>query len=147
MGAIYRSNQQVDAAEIVYKIALVLDDNSYAASNNLAVLYRQLDRVADHHYYLKKSYGLMQSNPYYYFYLAQVDQSNDNLSQAIINIKRAIKIKSDELRFYDFLEELNGQLERLAINELSSVQTSSGENDAIHEDMTSFFPSKVQLRP
>lgn len=147
MGALYRSNQQVNEAEAVYKIALGLDSDSYTALNNLAVLYQQLGRTQDYQHYLQKTNALRQGNPYYYFYLAQVAQDNGNYRQAIKNVQRAIKIKDDEPDFYEFLDVLNRQLELLSISVLSSAHTFSGENDAMQADIASSLPSRLQRRP
>ena len=119
LGPIFRANNQLNEAERVYLIALQLDPKSYSASNNLAVLYRDMQRMDKYQYYLAKTLALRQKNPYFYFHLAHAAKQEGDYLQAIKYLRRAIELKDDAREFYELLDVLSTQIERLAVNDVN----------------------------
>ena len=119
LGPIFRANNQLNEAERVYLIALQLDPKSYSASNNLAVLYRDMQRMDKYQYYLAKTLALRQKNPYFYFHLAHAAKQKGDYLQAIKDLRRAIELKDDAREFYELLDVLSTQIEQLAVNDVN----------------------------
>ena len=100
IGAVFRKNNQLQAAEISYKNALALDGNAYAALNNLAVLYHQRGDTARSQYYLKKIRATRERNPYHHYNLALLEIHKQNFPLALKLLKKSIRLKETEAEFH-----------------------------------------------
>jgi tetratricopeptide (TPR) repeat protein len=109
LGVLYRNNQQLDAAEQMYTIALTLSPKSFTTMNNLAVMYNLSGREQQYQYYLNKISRLRQKKPYYHYHLAEKAQQQQQFKQAIRHLKTAIAIKNDEPNFQQLLQHLTQQ--------------------------------------
>ena len=147
LGAIYRGNGQFDAAEQAYKMALMLDPETFTAINNLASLYQHLQQWQEFEHYADRLNRLQEKNPYYYYSLAQLAQQENDYRQAIDYIEKAISLKQDEPEFVNLLNQLQRQLRRVAISSANSPQTASGVKASIQADMATLLPSSVQRLP
>ncbi|WP_339668869.1 hypothetical protein [Dasania marina] len=113
IGALFRKNQQLPAAELSLHNSLALDPQAYPALNNLAVLYQQKNNSVKIQYYLNKIKAYRASNPYHHYNLALLAISDEDYPQALKAIKKAIRLKSDEAEFYYQQSLIYQQLQQL----------------------------------
>lgn len=110
LGSVYRSNNQLEAAQSIYHIALSLDPNAFSTLHNLAVLYQHWGRDEERRYYMQRTETLRQRNPYYHVYLAREAQQQMDIARAIEHLLDAIALKDDDPEFQRLLDELQLQL-------------------------------------
>ena len=134
IGAIYRRNQQYDAAETAYHTALKLNPDSFSAANNLVALYLHSQQSVLYQSALERVNKLRIQNPYYHFYLARQATENKHYHQAMVHLEDAMAIKSNDPEFIALKNQLDLQLSRPALSLLSDSQTSSAVNDSIQAD-------------
>ncbi|MCR8923610.1 hypothetical protein NO559_12575 [Dasania sp. GY-MA-18] len=113
VGALFRKNQQLQAAELSLHNALALDPQAYPALNNLAVLYQQQNNSVKTQYYLNKIKTYRARNPYHHYNLSLLAISDKNYSLALRSIKKAIGLKADEAGFYYQQSLIYQQLQQL----------------------------------
>lgn len=103
LGILYTRNGHSAYAEAAHLQALKADPADLVAMSNLAGLYdRQGDR-ARAAVYRKKVVDHRNKNPYYQFHLAQEAFRTEDYAGAIDHLKRAIRVKKNEDRFYFLL--------------------------------------------
>ncbi len=114
LGAVFRATEQYEAAESVLKTALRIDSGFYTALNNLSIVYHQTGQKNLYAEIAEKTQQLRIKNPYYYYYLARKSVQEKDYRLATRHLKRALRIKDDEPRFHQLMEEINSQRDQVA---------------------------------
>ena len=131
IGAVFRKNNQLQAAEASYKNALTLDSSAYAALNNLAVLYHQQGDTAKSHYYLKKIRATRERNPYHHYNLALLEIHKQNFPLALKLLKKSIRLKETEAEFHYQQSLIYEQLNELDNSQAAIEQAIDYSQDPI----------------
>ena len=100
LGAIYRKSNELEKAEQAYLFSLSIDSDFSLALSNLSRLYRQLNRIEEAEIYERRVRAHRLKNPYYRMVLAQSALEKGNAEEALIQIRRAIRVEPDDPRFY-----------------------------------------------
>lgn len=129
LGLLYAKLGQYDYAESAYLQALAVDPSDHSALANLTVLYEKEGKHELADTYQKKIRYYEQRNPYYHYVLAERAFQGQRYDEALDALVKAIRLKSNEGRFY----ELRGRV-YLALGR---------ENDAAD----SFARAKTLLNP
>lgn len=103
LGSLYRRAGNSRYAEAAYVTALRVNEESLVAMSNLASLYRANGQEELAQQYDQQVREHRNRNPYYHFYLATEAFTNAHYQQAIENLRRAIRLRDDEPRFYSLL--------------------------------------------
>ncbi len=100
LGVVLRRNEQTEEAVLAYQTALELEPQQSVALNNLYSIY---DEDGD----LEKAGAIRarvernrRKNPYYLNYLAEVAVEEQRFGDAIELLNKALRIESNEYRFY-----------------------------------------------
>ncbi len=110
LGAAYKRFEQFDLAEHSFKIALELDDKQSLAASNLERLYRQLNQNALADRFGKIAHRARQKNPYVQYKLAQEQLDRKKFRPAKRTIKRAIKLHSEDPKFFELSSVIHQHL-------------------------------------
>ncbi|UTW44556.1 hypothetical protein KFE80_09130 [bacterium SCSIO 12696] len=100
LGALYSRHGYYDHAEAAYLYAIKANRRDKTAYNNLANLYRAQGKNELFEKYSKKARYYRNANPYYYFWLAQQAYREQEYSQTLKHLQKAIAKKDDEHLFY-----------------------------------------------
>lgn len=106
LGVLYSKAEKYDYAENAYKVALGKIHNDITTINNLASLYKKMGEHDLWQYYQSQVEAENNKNPYLRFIKANNNLDSGNYSEALSNIKWAIRRASKEPRFYYFLAKL-----------------------------------------
>ncbi|GMR15450.1 MAG: hypothetical protein BMS9Abin30_1079 [Gammaproteobacteria bacterium] len=95
LGVVYGRNEQLDAAELVYRTALHIDASDYSAMNNLYEVYllREDQEAAQSLRARVEKYR--KRNPYYLMNLSEESLELGRFEESISLLQRAIRIKDD----------------------------------------------------
>lgn len=96
LGAVYRNQQQYDAAEKAYFRALSTDANDRSAMNNLAVLYRFTGQDEEEDYWLDRMNRYRLSNPYYHAGLGDIAGGKGDWDDAFEHYAKAVKLHPED---------------------------------------------------
>lgn len=142
LGVIYSRLDANDHAIQSYLVALDLDKRHRPSLVNLAALYRSMgeDRYAD--YYAARINRYQKQNPYYHYYQAVADYNNDELDAAMKDLRRAIRIDSDDHRFFRLLGQI---YERQGNAEMALSSFKRARDLAVFSDAKSIYSSKIAL--
>jgi tetratricopeptide (TPR) repeat protein len=97
--AMYRKGN-VEVAEFNYRRALHEDSTNLSAISNLARLFSLEGREEEAAKMNGRVQRYRERNPYYYYFLANVSLSEDQYSDAIPLLERAIRLKRDDPDFH-----------------------------------------------
>ncbi len=122
LGALYRINQQLNEAELAYKIALDIDGDHYTALNNLAILYETTGDYVEQQKIISRVKSARNQNPYYHYSLAKQALEENHLDNALEHIHRALHLKNDEAEFEQLLKAINYQLQK-ELSELAGQES------------------------
>jgi tetratricopeptide (TPR) repeat protein len=103
LGNLYRRAGYSEYAEAAYLRALETDDGNQVAMSNLANLYQEQGREELAEEYRERVEFHRMRNPYYLFLLATETSISGDYRAAIKYMKRAIRLRDDEPRFYALL--------------------------------------------
>jgi len=107
MGIIQRRLSHLDLAEASYKQAINLDYYNSAAIKNLAGLYYNNGQQSKAEALEKVVAKHRRKNPYYRYANAKVAFGEEKYQTAKSELKEAIKIKSDEVAFFELLAKVH----------------------------------------
>jgi Flp pilus assembly protein TadD len=96
LGAIYRNEQQYDAAEKAYFRALSTNATDRSAMNNLAVLYGFTDREEEAAYWLDRMHRYRLRNPYYHANLGDIAGRKGDWEDAFEHYAKAVKLQPQD---------------------------------------------------
>ncbi|MEH6551099.1 MAG: tetratricopeptide repeat protein [Pseudomonadales bacterium] len=120
LGYLYRTNNQLDAAEFSYLKALELSPAYRSALQNLVTLYQMTERPEMASRYHRKLNSYHEKNPFFYAGKAHNAELDGDLATALSNIDVAITLKPEEFEFY--LAKLSYLLEIGRIDQIASVE-------------------------
>jgi tetratricopeptide (TPR) repeat protein len=103
LGNLYRRDGYSEYAEATYLHALDTDDGNVVAMSNLANLYQEQGHEELAEQYRERVEFHRMRNPYYLFLLATETSVSGDYRAAIKYMKRAIRLRDDEPRFYALL--------------------------------------------
>jgi tetratricopeptide (TPR) repeat protein len=100
LGVVLRRNEQPADAILAYQTAAQLDPRQTVALNNLYAIYDELGELELAQELKPKIEKYRRKNPYYLHYLAEIANEEQRYSDAINLLNRALRIDSNEYRFY-----------------------------------------------
>ena len=100
LGVVLRRNNQTGDAILAYQAALQLDPRQTVALNNLYAIYDQDGELELAQKLAPRIEKYRRKNPYYLHYMAEIAIEEQRYSDAIKLLDRAIRIDSNEYRFY-----------------------------------------------
>jgi len=106
IGAAYRRQRRMAAAEESLQRALDLAPSETAAISNLASLYLSEGRVAEAEPLQRRAQEELRRNPYHHFRLARTAAGAGLVEDAMEHLRRAIALLPDEPRFHAELADL-----------------------------------------
>jgi tetratricopeptide (TPR) repeat protein len=106
LGLLYTRLGDYAYAEGAYLQGLAVDPSDHSALANLTVLYQREGKQELAAAYRKKIRYYEQRNPYYHYVFAERAYSGRRYGEALVALDKAIRLKSDEGRFY----ELRGRI-------------------------------------
>ncbi len=96
LGALYRQNGQLEAAERSYLRSLELEPRSRTPMNNLVVLYGMQGREEAREQWLARVQRYRSSNPYYHAYLGDLAGERDDWQAALNHYRKAVKLRPED---------------------------------------------------
>ena len=136
LGALYRKNNQTEAAEKAYFQGLsvsrgIKDTSTLTIMNNLANLYDIIGQKEKALFYKEKVAAFREKNPYYKYEMGKSAFNNKEFKKSIGYFKDAIRLKNDEHLFYynialSYFKTGNMKKARLNIN--NAIKYSWDEN-------------------
>lgn len=140
LGVIYSRNGKTDYAIRAYAAALDLDKNHRQSLTNLATLYRSEGRDDTAKRYSRRIKRYQQQNPYYHYYHALAAYQNDDLEDALKGIKRALRRKSTDDKFY----MLQGLIyEQLGDADMALYSFTRARDLAVYSDARTIYSDKI----
>jgi Flp pilus assembly protein TadD len=119
LGALYSRFNYPDFAEAAYLQALQINSNEYVAISNLARFYRGHNEVERAQYYADRALRFRRKNPYYLYSEAQRNYELANYDEALVDLRRAIRLDDGEHNFHRLLGLVQlemGQVEEAQIS-------------------------------
>lgn len=136
LGVVLARNEQTREAILAYQTALALEPQQSVALNNLYSIYEedgQLEKATEIQSRVEKN---RQKNPYYLHYLAEVANEEQRYGDAIKLMNKALRIESNDYRFYF----------TLALSQLGAGNTALAEENLEQaRQMASQGPEKIEL--
>lgn len=100
LGALYRNQGKLDAAEIAYRKALEIDPDNLVAISNAGRVYKDLGLTELSEKFARRAKYFRQKNPYYLYQLAKDAFLAGDYDAALHNIHAAIRRNDEDHRFY-----------------------------------------------
>lgn len=113
LGVLYARNDLHTQAESAYLHALEADAYEESALANLAVVYRDLGELELAAAYHERVQKYRARNPYYHFALATQAYEQGRLPDALAALRKALRLKHDESRFYSLRGEVQQDMGRI----------------------------------
>ena len=107
LGVLYSRHGLLEQAESAYLYALEVDASAESALANLAVAYRDLGEPELAAEYYERVQTYRERNPYYHFALATQAYEEGRLPDALVALRKALRLKHDESDFHS----LRGQVQ------------------------------------
>ena len=109
-GVIHSRLNRLEAAELCYRKALLLEKHNYTAMTNLASVLAKQNRDDEAAVLLDRVDHWRRKNPFFHYERGQAAFAQGRFEEAVVHFKRAIRRKPDE---HDFYYELARTYERL----------------------------------
>ena len=106
IGNIYANRQEYDKAEVLYRKAIALRDETLLANTNLGKIYLIKGNFDSAYHYMYKSYLLDTLSPEPMFALAQLYVNNNKIPEAIGWLEKIQKITPNYMNSIQMLEQL-----------------------------------------
>lgn len=106
MGILQRRLQRLDLAEASFKQAFTFDRYNHAAVSNLSNLFRATDRKKKAKQLVERVSKHRERNPYYRYANAKMAYTNQEYSLALKEVEQAIKIKKNEVLFFELISQI-----------------------------------------
>ncbi|WP_028877522.1 tetratricopeptide repeat protein [Teredinibacter turnerae] len=100
LGVVYKMNGYNDLAQHAYEKGLKIDKDNLSILNNIYILYRETGQHERAEKIAARVERYSRRNPYYLAKLAKSDLAEQQISEAIQKLKRAIALKPEEADFY-----------------------------------------------
>jgi Flp pilus assembly protein TadD len=112
LGVLYGRLGRFDYAEAAYLRALDADPSERSAVANLVGVYTALGDTARAGEYRERVRRYQELNPYYHYGRAQTAFAEMRLDDALVELRRAIRLKDDDAELYTLLGETLAALGR-----------------------------------
>lgn len=109
IGNIYANKNELDKAEVYYRKAIDLRDESLIANNNLGKIFMVKGNYDSAYHYMMKAYYLDTLSPEPMFTLAQLYSRSNKFPQAIAELEKIQKITPNYMNSAQLLEQLKKQ--------------------------------------
>ena len=106
IGNIYANKNEIDKAEVYYRKAIDLRDESLIANNNLGKVFMVKGNYDSAYYYIKKAYYLDTLSPEPMFTLAQLYSRFNKIPEAIAELEKIQKITPNYMNSAQLLDQL-----------------------------------------
>lgn len=123
IGNIYANSHEYDKAEVYYRKAIQLKNETLLANTNLGKLFLIKGNFDSAYYYMYKSYKLDTLSPEPMLALAQLYESNNMLSDAVKWLEKIQTVKPDYMNSASTLEQIKQKLQ-IGGNEIRSPEES-----------------------
>jgi Flp pilus assembly protein TadD len=100
LGVLYSRQSRPEYAKAAYLRALEIDDREPSALANLVLAYDALGEPKQAAVYRARVQGYRERNPYYHYALATRAYEQQEFSDALGSVRRALRLKRDEHQFY-----------------------------------------------
>ena len=100
LGVIYSRNSVEAHAIAAYEVALDLDKDHRPSLVNLSALYKRMGDTENAEHYARITKRYQEQNPYYHYYHAIAAYNTGDLASASERLRRAIKLKDSEHKFF-----------------------------------------------
>jgi tetratricopeptide (TPR) repeat protein len=107
LGVLYARHGRYEHAEAAYLHALDVDADEPSALTNLSLVYDALGETALAAEYRERVHRYRDRNPYYHFASATVAYEQRQFDDALVSLRKALRLKPDDQQFY----QLRGQVE------------------------------------
>ena len=140
LGVLYSRNDLHTHAERAYLKALALKPGHRSALSNLASLHGYLGNSELAAQYHRRVRFYQNKNPYYHLWLARKAYEATDYDAAMDEVKRAIKLKSDEHQFY-FLQSMIHQ--RTGDVVAARISLTAARKHALREQVARRYSEKL----
>lgn len=123
IGNIYANSHEYDKAEVYYRKAIKLKDETLLANTNLGKLYLIRGNFDSAYYYMDKSYKLDTLSPEPMLALAQLFESNNMMPEAVKWLEKIQTVKPNYMNSVQMLEQIKQRL-KTGGNEIKSSEES-----------------------
>jgi Flp pilus assembly protein TadD len=106
LGVLYAKHGRYEHAEAAYLKALELDDGEHSALGNLALVYAALGETELAGTYRARVQAYRERNPYYHYSIAARAYEANEYEDALLALRKALRLKSDEHQFYSLRGEV-----------------------------------------
>ncbi len=110
VGATYRQLGNPEFAEYSYQMAFTSDPTNATAINNLAKFYNRRGEEQLARQYALAIQRFNEMNPYYHFTQGRIAYANDDLQNARLAFRRAVRLNGNEPDFYLALAQVYSDL-------------------------------------
>ncbi len=112
LGVVYARHGKYEHAEAAYLRALEVEHDEPSALTNLALVYTALGETELADEYRARVQGYRERNPYYHFALATRAYEAQHFADALVQVRKALRLKPDEHQFYTLRGEAQAALGR-----------------------------------
>lgn len=123
LGVLYQRVDYVLQAERMFRHSIRLDSSNTSAMNNLAALLQKSGRHLEANELMARLRRVREKNPYYFYALAQRAAEQGDDRKALSHLERAIRLKPEEILFYETAAETATRLEE---GDLAEAYQASG---------------------
>ena len=100
LGVLYARYGRFEHAEAAYLRALDIDEHEESALANLVIAYEALGEAKLAADYREQVRNYRERNPYYHYALATRAYEQEQFADALMSLRRAVRLKHDEHEFY-----------------------------------------------
>jgi Flp pilus assembly protein TadD len=100
LGVLYSRHGHYEHAEAAYLRALEIDEDERSALANLVVIYDVLGEPELAALYRARVQSYRERNPYYHYAVASRAYEQQQFSEALASLRKALRLKPDEHEFY-----------------------------------------------
>jgi tetratricopeptide (TPR) repeat protein len=140
LGVLYSQRGLLEHAESAYLHALDADPRNQSVLTNLANVYERMGNTAAAEEYRVRARHHRERNPYYHYSLAHAAYRDGRLDDTLELLRRAIRLKRDEHKFYS----LQGQVQ-LELGQRSAAASSftRARDSAMRPDLQERYSAEI----
>lgn len=143
IGNIYANNQEYDKAEVLYRKAIDLRNETLLANNNLGKIFLIKGNFDSAYFYMYKSYKLDTLSPEPMFSLAQLYSNNNKIPEAIWWLEKIQILSPNYMNSTQMLEQLKQrQLIEGKINDKSKIPAGNNKISVLEQNSYQNYQQK-----
>ncbi len=144
IGVLYGRQGLLDYAEAAYLRALEIAPEERSALANLAGIYDALGDTARAAEYRERVHHYQDINPYYHYARAQKAYREERYEDTLAELRRAIRLRSDESTFYALQGEA---LTALGREDEAAISVARATANARQDSLVRTLPKPVSSSP